>query len=299
MSAAAQLFNCPSCAAQVSLPPGRLSDSCSFCESPLVAAERVAAEPPDRVAPFVLDQTQAAGRLRTHLAGSWLAPESVRKGAHPEELDPVLVPFWCYQATARSDWQARIGLWWYRTETYYVTVNGKRERRTRQVKETEWFPTRGSHVATYVDHLVSGSRGLPEHEANELEPFDLGRSRPYAAAMLAGLIAEQPSVTHAQARQTAEHELTELEHRAIRAFLPGDESAGLQNQTRTELGEVELVLLPVWIATFRHGGKVWRLLVNGQTGEVVGSVPKDPKKIAGLVVLALVALGVLALVFAR
>lgn len=293
MIAPPQLFNCPQCAAQVSLPAGRISDSCSFCESPLVAAERVALEPVDRVAPFVLDNTQAAGRLRTHLAGSWLAPETVRRGATPEALDPVLVPFWVYQATARSRWTAKVGIWWYRTETYTVVVDGKTQTRTRQVKETEWFPTSGSHVATYVDHLVSGSRGLPEHEANALEPFDLGRSRAYAPAMLAGLIAEQPSVDHAQARHTAHQELTELEHRAIQAFLPGDESTGLQNQTETALSDVELVMLPVWIATFDHGAKVWRLLVNGQTGEVVGSVPRDPKKIAGLVLIALVVLGVL------
>ena len=56
---------------------------------------------------------------------------------------------------------------------------------------------------------------------------------------------------------------------------------------------MELVLLPVWIATFRHREEVWRLLVNGQTGEVVGQAPRDPKKIAGLVLLALAALAAL------
>ena len=293
MADPSSVFSCPQCAAQVCLPPGRISDSCSFCEAPLVAADRVAVEPVDRVAPFVLDNIQAAGRLRTHLAGSWLAPETVRTSATPEALEAVLVPFWVYQATARSRWTARIGIWWYRTETYTVVVDGKTQTRTRQVKETEWFPTGGTHVATYVDHLVSGSRGLPEHEANALEPFDLGKSRSYSPAMLAGLIAEQPSVDHQQARRTASEELTALEHRAIRSFLPGDEYAGLENQTQTELSDVELVLLPVWIATFRHREEVWRLLVNGQTGEVVGQAPRDPKKIAGLVLLALAALAAL------
>jgi len=293
VTAAPQLFNCPQCGASVSLPAGRISDMCSFCESPLVAAEAVAREPVDRVAPFVLTREQASERLRTHLAGRWLAPESVRKGATPEALDAVLVPFWVYQASARSDWSATIGLWWYRTETYTVVVDGKTQTRTRQVKETEWFPTRGSHVATYVDHLVSGSRGLPESEANDLEPFDLGKSRPFDVAMLAGLVAEQPNVDHAQARQTATQELTDLEHQAIRRFLPGNEHRALENRTTTELSEVELVMLPVWIAAFRHGGKAWRLLVNGQTGEVVGSAPTDPKKIAGLVLVALAVLGVI------
>jgi hypothetical protein len=280
----------------VSLPIGRISDSCAFCESPLVAADAIAQEPVDRVAPFVLNGKQAAERLGTHLAGRWMAPESVRKGAQPEALDAVLVPFWCYQATVRSAWQAQIGIWWYRTETYIVMVDGKPQTRTRRVKETEWFQSSGTHVATYVDHLVSGSRGLPEEEANALEPFDLGRSRPFDVALLAGLIAERPSVDHAQARATASAELTQLEHGAIRSFLPGNECRGLENQTRSELSEVELVLLPVWIATFRYSDKVWRLLVNGQTGEVVGTTPTDWKKIAGLVGIVVAFFALLALI---
>ncbi len=299
MEPSSQLFNCPQCGASVALPTGRLSDRCSFCESPLVAADAIASISVDRVAPFDLNGTQASGRLRTHLAGQWLAPETVRKGARPEVLDPVLVPFWCYQATAHSDWQAQIGIWWTRTETYTVMVDGKPQTRTRQVRETEWFDTQGTHVATYVDHMVSGSKGLPESEANALEPFDLGRSRPFDVALLAGLVAEQPNVDHSEARATASQELANLEHGALRGFLPGNEFRSLQNQTRSEVNEVELVMLPVWIATFRHQGEVWRLLVNGQTGEVVGKVPRDWKKIAGLVLGLLFALAAIVLLGAH
>jgi len=33
------------------------------------------------------------------------------------------------------------------------------------------------------------------------------------------------------------------------------------------------VLLPVWIAAFRYHDKVFRFLVNGQTGKVTGKAP--------------------------
>ncbi len=61
----------------------------------------------------------------------------------------------------------------------------------------------------------------------------------------------------------------------------------MDNQTSVTVESVRLLLLPVWIATYRHQGAVFRLLVNGQTGEVVGQVPRSNAKIALAVTLAL------------
>ncbi len=282
-------FSCPNCGAAVTFPEGRIADTCSFCETPLVRAAEGEQEPVDLVAPFRLTREVAAGRLRGRLSGEYWAPEAVRKTADPEELDGVLVPFWCYDATARSEYHGEVGIYWYETQTYTVVVNGRTQVRTRQVRRTEWHSLTGTHVHTYADHLVSGSRGLPEAEANELEPFDLGAARPFSPELIAGLIAEQPSVSHEEAAATASRELTQLENRTITRFLPGDTTRGVTNTTTTHVDGVRLVLLPVWIATFRHNGAVFRMMVNGQTGEVVGRVPRSKTKIGcaiGCVVLA-------------
>jgi hypothetical protein len=285
MTADHQLRECPHCGAHVSLPPGQLSRTCAFCDSPLVAwdGER---EPVDLVCPFVLDQRQAALRLKTALKSSFWAPSKIRR-LDPEDLRGVLVPFYCYDATARSDYRGRVGIYWYRTETYTTVVNGKVQTRTRTVRETEWHPVSGTHVASYDDHLVSGSTGLPEAESNELEPFDLGQARPFDPGLVAGWPAELPDVTHAQAAATANQELADLENAAIRGFLPADETASITNHTEMEVSDVRLVLLPVYTATYKHKGKAMRLLVNGQTGEVVGSIPKSWFKIVLAVLFAL------------
>jgi hypothetical protein len=54
--------------------------------------------------------------------------------------------------------------------------------------------------------------------------------------------------------------------------------------------KVSLVLLPVWVAAYKWDGKVFRLLVNGQTGEVVGKVPRSTLKIVIAVVVGVAAL---------
>jgi len=291
---------CPNCGAAVTLPAEVVADRCVFCESPVVAVTDGDTSHADRVAPFLLDRDAAAGRLHAHLQGQWLAPKDVRSTDRPEDLKGVLVPFWAHDADARSRWSANVGIYWYRTETYWVTVtrDGKtvRERRTRQVRETEWFPTSGTHAATYTDQLVSGSKGLPEAEANALEPFDLGNALPYDPRLLAGWIAERPTLDRTHAQAVARQELDAREERAIAAFLPGDTHARIQNSTQIEVQDVRLVLLPVWIATYRWRGEVHRMLVNGQTGEVVGSVPKAWFKILLLVLAAVFALFVVAAV---
>lgn len=283
----ARARSCPQCGATVELPENALADQCSFCETPLVdaaAAERHI----DRVAPFEIERAVASKRLKQFLAGQWMAPEEVRHKVDPAKLNGVLVPFYAYDGTARTRWSAQVGIYWHETQTYTVVVNGKMQVRTRQVRHTEWFPLSGTHAANYSSQLVSASRGLPEGEANELEPFDLGKAVPFAPATVAGWQAERPTVDHAEAHAIAGQEIGRHENSAIAGgFLVGDTRSDVQSQTDLHVDQVEEVLLPVWIATYQHGGKVFRLLVNGQTGEIVGKAPRSSAKV-GCIVLAVV-----------
>jgi hypothetical protein len=58
------------------------------------------------------------------------------------------------------------------------------------------------------------------------------------------------------------------------------------------------VLLPVWLASYRWRGKVYRVVVNGRTGAVSGERPYSPWKIAFAVVLALMLAAILGYVVA-
>jgi hypothetical protein len=288
---------CPQCGATIEVDETLMSARCAFCDSAMVEDD-ASREPVDSVAAFDVPRDRAAGLLKGYLQGNWLAPESVRRAARADELSPVLVPFYAYDALARTTFNARIGIHWYRTETYTTFENGKTVTRTRQVQETDWHPFEGSHARRWFDHLVSASKGLVEAEANALEPFDLGRAKPFSAAMTAGMAAEHPTVPHDEARRVAGQELAELEQRTIASsHLPGDTHSGLNSNTSSTIDKVRLVLLPVWIAAFPGPSGAIRLLVNGQTGEVVGQVPRSKWKMGCIAVgvLALVASIVLAL----
>jgi len=273
---------CPQCSAVVEVPPERLATECPYCRANLVAAasqEQI----PDLAAPFRLTREQASFRLRQHLSGHAWAPESVRRAGMPDAIAGLLLPFWVHSGVARSTWRAPIGL------HYWVTVRSGGK--TRRERRTEWFETEGSHVAEFAGELVSASKGLSEVEANALEPFDLGALRPFEPALVAGWIAELPTVDREDAALTAAEELQALEAARIRRFLPGDEVGQVDNSTHLDGVDVRLALLPAWMATLSHEGRALRFLVNGQTGEVVGKVPVSKTKVA-LCILAVLALPV-------
>jgi hypothetical protein len=269
--------------------------ACSYCGSPLVDDAR-AEQAIDQVAPFRVEKSVAQTKLREFLAGKFWAPSALRKlRVDARGLRGVLVPFWVYAGVVRSEYASRIGIYWYRTETY---TDSKGKTRTRTVRETEWFSLDGTAARRVQDHLVSASTGLSEAEANALEPFDLGWARDFDPRLVSGFEAELPSVDRGQANQTAAEELRDLEAARIQSsFLPGDVHTVKQISSAVDIERCQIVLLPVWMSSFKHKGAVHRLLVNGQTGEVIGQVPKSVAKIALAVLGAVALIGVAFLIY--
>lgn len=249
----------------------------------------------DAVVPFQIPKRGAIDRLRMHLERRRFAPTELRRlRVHGRGLRGVLVPFWVYEGVVRSEYRARVGVDWVRPEHYRDRDGNDR---VRQVWETEWFPLGGTAVREIEDHVVSASVGLPAHEANPLEPFDLGRAVRFDPRLLSGFEAELPSITSDHARSIAVAQLREAEGpRLQRELLPGDRNRIEWIDSKVELRGCKLVLLPVWIASYRQGDLVVRLLVNGQTGEVVGRVPVS--KLALALALALLLATIVMLVLA-
>jgi hypothetical protein len=58
------------------------------------------------------------------------------------------------------------------------------------------------------------------------------------------------------------------------------------------------VLLPIWLGAYRFKGRVFRLCINGRTGEVQGERPWSPWKVLGAILLALLLAALVALLYA-
>ncbi|RYE95025.1 MAG: hypothetical protein EOO75_00370, partial [Myxococcales bacterium] len=122
-------------------------------------------------------------------------------------MQGVYVPAYLYAAAAHSTYQVSIGEDYTETEHYTETnAKGETEQKTRTVTRTEWCPLAGQHASYVMDVLVTASRGLRNDELEAIEPFDLRQMRRHDDALVAGWMAETPTVSLEQCLQTARAE---------------------------------------------------------------------------------------------
>lgn len=292
-------FRCQTCGAEVAADANARSFTCPFCDSNYVveyAPEETGRQPPEFVIPFAVTNEQAAEKFRAWLtSNSWFRPGDLAKSEVVEKLRGVYLPFWAFSMLAESNWSAQIGEYWYRTETYTVVVNGKTESRTRRVQETEWWPLAGQHHQYYSGYLVTGSRGLDQSTAERIKPFHLAALKRYEAGYLAGWLSEEYSRDRDDALAVCKKVFFDRVQQDVAAFLPGDTHSGLDVQTRFGKINSDLILLPVYLLAYRYQNKVYRFLINGQTGKTDGDKPISSKRVAVAVGIALAVIAILLL----
>jgi hypothetical protein len=101
---------------------------------------------------------------------------------------------------------------------------------------------------------------------------------------------EEFALPRKYARPLARQSLESLERQACDdIYIPGSHR-NLKVNVRIEGLASEPVLLPVWIMAYRYRDKVYRFLLNGQTGRAAGQAPVSWVKIGGAIaILMLVA----------
>lgn len=229
---------------------------------------------------------------------SFFRPGDLITKAATDKQQGIYIPFWHFSMKAVSSWSAQIGEYWYRTETYTVRdSDGKTRTMTRVVQETEWWPLSGIYRRYYSGYLVSASKGLPQKEALAIQPYQLNAMMRYRPMYLAGWMSEEYSVPREAAIQTTQEEFRRRERESISRFLPGDVQSGLTVRTELDVGGTDLILLPVHVLSYTYRNKVYRFLVNGQTGKSSGDKPWSGARITAVVVgVALLLIIIIALI---
>jgi hypothetical protein len=206
--------------------------------------------------------------------------EVPRKAARLDRLQGIYLPFWMFSLRADSTWEADIGEWWYadRPQTSPEDEETTRAKKAR-IRRTEWHPLRGRYHSWHSCFLVSGSHGLPQEEVLAVGPFHLQEMRRYRPEYLTDWSAEPVDVSRADALAACQSAIREEEGACIRGFLPGDVQAGVEWTTTFSQISEDLLLLPFWIGTCSSRGKLYRYVLNGQTGKATtGTRPSRPAR---------------------
>jgi hypothetical protein len=292
IGAGTRQMRCNECGAVVVFPANVTATRCEFCDSPAVLAQEIQTDRylPESLLPFGIDKNAAVRAFKDWLGRLWFRPSDLKEKASVDQLHGVYVPFWTFDCAVRSDWTAEAGYYYYETEHYTVTVNGKSETRTRQVRKVRWTFASGHRNDSYDDHLVCASRGLPAGLARKVADFDTKALVPYTKEVLSGYAAESYAIDLPEGWSRAQAEIADEQESRCARDVPGDTHRNLRASHKFSETTFKHVLLPVWLAAYRYRGEVFRFLVNGQTGQVAGTAPWSVVKIvlASLLAAALV-----------
>jgi hypothetical protein len=288
-------FRCQSCGSEVKKDPDQRSYICPFCDSTYVvefSPTEWGRQPPEFVIGFAVTPEEALEKFRGWIrSNSWFRPGDLAVAHVTDKLKGVYLPFWSFSMLAESAWTSSVGQHWYRTETYTTTdAKGNSVTKTRTVTETEWWPLSGRHHRYYSGYLVSGSKGLSQRDALRILPYNLPALRRYEPYFLAGWLCEEYSVSREEALAICQQEFYRREQANIGAHQPGDTYRNLSVQTTFRDINSDLCLLPVYILNFKYKEKLFRFLVNGQTGRVSGEKPLSWRRIWAIVAIVLLAI---------
>ncbi|MEZ5398191.1 MAG: hypothetical protein R2729_00895 [Bryobacteraceae bacterium] len=298
ISSKAVEVECTGCGSVIAFEPGNFSGECPFC------AARIVTQPhdpdpliaPNGVLPFAVTNSQAAASVSQWLSSRWFAPSDLKRIARPEGIHGVYIPFWTYDARARSQYHGQRGDYYYETEMVTAYVNGRPVQRQQQVRRTRWNPCAGQVANEFDDVLIPATRSIDSRRLHELDPWDLEVVKPYEPAYLSGFHAQRYQVPLNEGLDQARQIMASTIHHTVCRDIGGDEQR--VDDIRTAYDDVTFkhVLLPVWIGAYRFQGKVFQVIVNARTGEVQGERPYSAAKIALAVVAALIVIAIFVMI---
>ena len=285
--------HCDNCGATTSFSEGQVAGKCAFCGSSKVVEQASATNliRPESLIPFAVTREQATKKFRDWISHLWFRPNDLKQASQLGKIQGAYLPFWTFDAYTSACWTAEAGYHYYETETYTTTDSeGNTVERTRQVQRTRWVPASGQRQDFFDDELVYASKGLPQGLMGGIAPYEMSHLAHYEPSFLAGFAAEEYQIDLPSGWGIAKQSIENQVYQRCAGDVPGDTHRGLNVDTAFSQMTYKHMLLPVWVAAYLYNNTSYRFLVNGQTGEASGEAPLSWWKIAGVVLLVIVAI---------
>lgn len=288
------IIHCINCGADTVLDSFTTAASCAFCgSSHVVKAEDSKSILPESLIPFKFSKNKALEYFKEWIKKRYFAPGALKNEYNIHGINGVYIPSWTYDSDTYSYYTAEAGTYYYETETRWVEENGERRMVTEQVRKIRWWPTSGTYSVSFDDVLVNASKQIDENIMKKLEPFNLDELVNYKPEFLSGFMAERYSIGLDEGWQNAKYQIDPSIHSGVIRDIGADEVRNLNINTNYFNIKYKHILLPVWISSYTYKDKVFRYMINGQTGEVQGNAPISGWKVF-LTILSIV--GLIALV---
>ena len=259
-----RVYVCGHCGAEVITSDSESSTFCVYCGNPAIVFDRISKEyKPDGLIPFKITKEEAINNIKKRFAKNPIVPKEIKSKCVPENLRGIYVPYWVINADF--------------TEADYLSGQVRQGKRT----VTKYYTRAGEVELKNVP--IDGSKILSDDISRKLEPFYLEDSKAFDEDYLNGFYSNTSDMNYYDLRKSAAIRCHELFAEDV------VKTVSAQNvMIRDSIYWVDIhddpvyMMMPVWFFTFKFQDKPYTILVNGQTGKVVGTMPWQKKRVVAI-----------------
>ncbi|MCR5499980.1 MAG: hypothetical protein K6F31_06280 [Acetatifactor sp.] len=261
-------YSCPACGAQMMADEKTAATECPYCGNfAIIKTSFEGMYKPDLVLPFVVSKEKAQSALTEFTKGKKLLPDAFVNRNRIDSLTGLYVPFWLYSCHADGT-------------IFYEGVKSKKweDNDYRYVKKDHYRMIRGGAM-DFERIPCDASTKMDDATMDSLEPYDLSKAVPYDAAYFSGYLADRYDVEEKDTRPRANERVqNSFRDRLKEEVKEYEEVKATGEQIRLSNAKAEYAMLPVWMMTTQFEGQAYTFGINGQTGQMVGSLPIDKSK---------------------
>ena len=267
-----QPARCPSCNVAHLIPADRQKALCPACYATHLETQPTVLrpEPPELLLNYKISPAQVRQRFQDWLKGMWLRAPELEAGVLASRLTKTFIPMWLVDGTVTGNWKAQMGYDYQVASSQEVYRGGSWTTHKQTETRIRWEPRAGSLERTYqtlsvpaLDEHTTMMRGIGEYRRESAPAYDAGALEK-ASVRVPSLLPEEawPLAKSGLDRLAADDCQTAADAQHVDEY---SIEADYQNLNWTQL------LLPVYTTAYRdEEGKIYPVLVNGQTGKISG-----------------------------
>ena len=198
-----------------------------------------------------------------------LLPDAFTANNRVEAIQGMYVPFWLFDADIDAQGS-------YKGSRSMAVDTGDAI-----MTSTSYYICHRQGCMKFERIPVDGSKKMDDTFMESIEPFDYRGLVPFSSAYFAGYLADKYDVDADAAVVRADERINESAELCLAKTVHGYDSVQPENDCAFVKGDssVHYAMVPVWILTTRYKDEPYTFMMNGQTGEVVGSLPIDEGKL--------------------
>ena len=281
-----KVVHCDSCGANVFVDKDQIRTRCAFCASEEIRDEVFQHRlfKPSGIIPFYLGKKEAETSFTVWIGRGWFHPSELKHAATLDALVGVYIPFWTFDFQAYAEWCGEAG---YQYTTYrQVMINGKLS--SQPVTQIRWEYRSGILRHFFDDILISASDRIDQKYRARISGYRLNELMNFDARYTIGWESELYNLKLDESYRMAEKTVLDQVRNMCSGQLGGNVQRNLNVHTELSGQTFKHIYLPLWISSYRYHGKVYRILINGQTGKIYGEKPISWIKVSLLVFMFLV-----------